>query len=230
VQTNEVGRAAALAPGLAELTRRFDRPLRLLEVGSSAGLLLRWDGYWYEAGGTSLGDPASRLRFTDVWEGPPPDLGPGATVLDRRGCDVAPIDATSAEGRLTLLSFVWPDQVARFERLDAALAIAEGWPVEIDRADAGAWVEEQLEARADSCTTVVFHSIVLQYLPRDSRRRMVRAIERRGDQAGPDRPLAWLRMEPAGRLADVRLTTWPAGDTEVVAEVGYHGRPVRWRI
>jgi hypothetical protein len=228
VQTNEVGRAAALAPGFVEITRRFGQPLHLLEVGSSAGLLLRWDGYRYEAGGHLAGDPDSELRFTDAWEGTPPDLAPGARVARRRGCDVSPIDATTPDGRLTLLSFVWPDQRARFERLDAALRIAAGWPVEIDTEDAGSWVERQLTEVVEGSTTVVFHSIVLQYLPPASRRRMVAALEQRGRDATHAAPLAWLRLEPAGRHADLRLTTWPGGRAEILAEVGYHGVPVRW--
>jgi hypothetical protein len=228
VQTNEVGRAAALAPAFVEIARRFDRPLRLLEVGSSAGLLLRWDGYRYETGATAMGDAASVLRFTTVWDGTPPRFDRDVAVHDRRGCDVAPIDATSADGRLTLLSFVWPDQTARFRRLEAALDIARRWPVTIDAQDAGAWVEQQLAGPDDEVATVVFHAIVLQYLPGASRRRMVAALERRGEEAAGRAPLAWLRMEPAGARADLRLTTWPDGETEMLAEVGYHGEPVRW--
>jgi hypothetical protein len=252
VQTNEVGRAGALAAGFHEIARRSGQPLQLREVGSSAGLLLRWDGYRYEAGGTATGDPASAVRFTDVWDGAPPRFDDGVTIRDRRGCDVSPIDATSSEGRLTLLSFVWPDQNARFRRLEAALDIARRWPVTIDAQDAGAWVEQQLAPRSRAAgggdggpdggrdgddrggdeeaevATVVFHAIVLQYLPAESRRRMVAALERRGAEAARRGPLAWLRMEPAGPRADLRLTTWPGGQTEVLAEVGYHGEPVRW--
>jgi hypothetical protein len=44
VQTNEVGRSAALIGGLLELGR-LELPLRLLEVGSSAGLNLNVDRY-----------------------------------------------------------------------------------------------------------------------------------------------------------------------------------------
>ena len=50
-----------------------------------------------------------------------------------------------------------------------------------------------------------------------------------GESATPDAPIAWLRMEPAGEMADLRLQLWPGGDDEVLADVGYHGRPIRWR-
>jgi hypothetical protein len=49
VQTNEVGRCAALLPGFLMIARETGMPLRLLEVGTSAGLTLRWDRYRVEA-------------------------------------------------------------------------------------------------------------------------------------------------------------------------------------
>ena len=68
VQTNEVGRSASLAGALLEVAR-LGRPLRLLEVGSSAGLNLRWDHYRYEAGDRAFGDPDSPVRFDRPWTG-----------------------------------------------------------------------------------------------------------------------------------------------------------------
>ncbi len=48
-----------------------------------------------------------------------------------------------------------------------------------------------------------------------------------GGRATDDAPLAWLRMEPAGKWADVRLSTWPGGEERHLARVGYHGTPVK---
>jgi hypothetical protein len=229
VQTNEVGRAALLAPGFALVARRTGLPLRLREVGSSAGLLLRWDRYRYEAGGEVLGDPASPLAFGDVYLAPAPDLSGPLSVSDRRGCDISPIDGTTAEGRLTLLSFVWPDQLARFERLRTALDLARTDPVTIDRADAGQWVADQVRELPVGTVTVVFHSIVLQYLAPDSRRAMRAALHEAGGSATDANPLAWLRMEPAGgKHAELRLTSWPGGEEELLATSGFHGADIRW--
>lgn len=46
-QTNEVGRCAPLLVGLLGVARGTGRPLRVLELGASAGLLLRSDRYRY---------------------------------------------------------------------------------------------------------------------------------------------------------------------------------------
>jgi hypothetical protein len=229
VQTNEVGRAAVLAGGFAEIARRTGLPLRQLEVGASAGLLLRWDGYRYDTGRSVLGDPASPLQFTGVWEGDPPDLDTDVVVAGRRGCDIAPLAATTPAGRLTLRSFVWPDQAARLARLDAALAVAATRPVSIDAEDAATWAPRQLARPSPGQVTVVHHSIVLQYLARPSFQALRDALRAAGGRATLHAPLAWLRMEPAGSVADLRLTLWPGGGDEVLATCGYHGEAIRWR-
>ena len=228
VQTNEVGRSAVLVGGYAAVTHRTSLPLRILEVGASAGLNLRWDHFAYDTGRVVCGDPDSPVRFAGVWQGDPPELPPRFDVVERRGCDRNPLDATTPEGRLTLMSYVWPDQVERFSRLEAAIEVARRVPAIVDRADADTWVADRLTLPLPGVATVVVHSIVLQYLPREARGRLKDAIGAAGDRASGASPLAWLRMEPAGERAELRLTTWPGGEERVLAMAGYHGSPIWW--
>ena len=225
VQTNEIGRSAALLCGYLELAET-GMPLRILEVGASAGLNLNFDRYRYLSGGWSYGPPDSPVRFEDPYRGRPPRSATPIRVVDRRGCDLDPIDAASPEGRLRLRSFVWPDQPNRMARLDAALAVAADHPVPVDRADGVSWLAEQLARPSDGVVTVVTHSIVFQYLSPDDRSRFLEVIDEAGARAGLSAPLAWLRMEPGGDTAEVRLTGWPGGRTRAVARSGYHGPPV----
>ena len=228
VQTNEVGRSAALVGGFAAVARRTDLPLRVLEVGASAGLNLRFDHFAYDTGTTVAGDPESPVRFTGVWEGPPPELPACFTVASRRGCDRSPVDPTTDPGRATLRSYVWPDQLDRLQRLDAAIEVARRVPAPVEQADAAEWVAERLAEPAPGEATVVVHSIVLQYLDREQRARLRGAITEAGGRATGAAPLAWLRMEPGGERAEVRLTTWPRGEETVLGSAGYHGHPVWW--
>jgi len=233
VQTNEVGRSAALFGGLHAVARRWGLPLRQLEVGASGGLLLRWDRYGYRTGDGFAWGPQDGLVFDDPWTGGPPALAERLEVAERLGCDQAPIDPTTEAGAVRLRSFLWPDQLDRLHRLDQAIAVAREVPVTVDEADAADWVEAQLSSPAPGRATVVHHSIVLQYLPRPTFERLRAAIEAAGARATPDAPLHWLRMEPAGDVADVRMTTWPGrsggSDEELLATTGYHGPPVSWR-
>ncbi|CAB4887088.1 unannotated protein [freshwater metagenome] len=231
VQTNEVGRAPVLATAFALITRRHRMALDLLEIGASAGLLSHWDRYHYDTGFTSAGDPDSPLRFdARWWNDPKPSLSGKTVVASTRCSDIDPIDITTAAGRLTMLSFVWPDQQERLDRLRTALDIAARLPITVERADAGDWLQAQLAlAPSTGVATVVFHSIVWQYLPRPTRDGVRRAIHAAADRASEQAPVFWLRMEPAGpTFADVRLTSWPGGGEEVLAEVGYHGTGIRW--
>jgi hypothetical protein len=231
VQTNEVGRAAVLVGGYVEVARRAGLPLRVLEVGASAGLNLRWDQFWYDTGTSTFGDPDSGVRFVGWWEGDPaahPDLAGGAEVAVREGCDRNPLDPTTADGRNTLRAYLWPDQTERYTRLEAALDIAARVPASVVSADLAEWLEDRLASPVPGLATVVVHSIVWQYVSRESRDRMRAALRRAGEAATTSSPLAWLRLEPAGPLADLRLTWWPGGGEEVLGHGGYHGRPVRW--
>jgi hypothetical protein len=230
VQTNEVGRSAALVGGFAVIAAHTGLPLRVLEIGASAGLNLRFDHYAYDTGAQIAGDLDSPVRFADVWEGDPPVLPAHFDIAERRGCDRNPLDATTEDGRRALLSYIWPDQLERITRLDAAIEVARRVPVEIDEADAVVWIESQLATARPGVASVVVHSIVMQYLPPDRRRRFRATVAEAGRAATADAPVDWLRMEPAGDRAELRLTTWPGGEERLLASVGYHGRPIWWGV
>ncbi|MGH2539729.1 MAG: DUF2332 domain-containing protein [Actinomycetota bacterium] len=228
VQTNEVARAAALVGGFLRIAQQRKHPLRLLELGASAGLNLRWDHFRYVAGRRrAWGPPRSPVRLEAAFRGEVPLRGV-CEITERGGCDTTPIDPATREGELRLKSFVWADQVERSERLAAAIAIARRVPVTVDLADAADWLEAQLDRLRRDVTTVVFHTIVWQYLGRRSQERVTTAIEAAGRRARSDRPLAWLRLEPGGDMAKLTLTMWPGGDECLLARSGYHGDPVIW--
>ena len=226
VQTNEVGRCAALLPGFLTVAES-GLPLRLLEVGASAGLNLRWDAYRYRAGDFAWGPAGSPVTLDFELTGEiHPNPPAGVEVAERRGCDAAPVDAATAEGRETLLAYVWPDQKERVGRLRAALGLAARLPVAVDREAAAAWIARRLAAPATGQMTVVFHSIVVQYLSEAEREQFELHVRDAAGWATAEGPLAWLRMEPAGELAEVRLTVWPGGEERLLGRAGYHGSPV----
>ncbi|MEJ7784991.1 MAG: DUF2332 domain-containing protein [Solirubrobacteraceae bacterium] len=227
-QTNDVGRCGALLAGFLAVADEFGLPLALLELGSSAGLNLNWDRYRYEAQGWAWGPRRSPVRLAGFFEGRV-TLDSQAVVAARLGCDATPLDPADPDTRLALRASVWPDHVQRLELLDAGLEVARQHPPPVERADLDRWLEAQLSRPRDGAVTVVFHSIVWQYLD-DLRRERVRALlAAAGAEAHREAPLAWLRMEPAGggEFASVTLTTWPGACERVIARSGYHGRPVR---
>ncbi|MEX2256874.1 MAG: DUF2332 domain-containing protein, partial [Acidimicrobiia bacterium] len=227
-QTNEVGRSIALATGLAVIADTLQLPIALREIGSSAGLNLRLDTYWYEQDGVGWGNPDSDVRFVDMWDGRFPPFGPGLTIADRRGCDRDPIDATDPDGALTLLCYVWPEQASRFATARAAITQANGMPVTIDREGCDAWLPRQLADRTPGTAMVVMHSVMWQYLTDNDRAACSKAIEDAGGGATPDTPIAWLRLEPHPETffpGELRVRIWDgSSDRETLhANSGFHG-------
>src|SRR5204863_6214073 len=96
VQTNEVGRSAALLGGFLTVAQQTGLGLRILELGASAGLNLRWDRFRYEAPDWAFGDPGSPARVRADYEGNGgrPPLPRAVWVMERAGCDAEPIDPT----------------------------------------------------------------------------------------------------------------------------------------
>ncbi len=243
VQTNEVGRAAALgyahAVVLASHLAHFGvavSALRLVELGCSGGLNLRSDRFRLDLGGAPsgglvLGDPEGRVRLRPDVRTAIVDQVLEGTAVERIGIDPHPIDPTSDEGRVTLLSFVWPDQTERFDRLVAAIDVARQVPARLVATGSrttAAVLDDELEQPAEAgVATVVQHSIVWQYVPVDERPAIAAVIERRGRDATPDSPLVWVRYEPDEwdrTRAAVWVRCWPAGGDRLVAHADYHGR------
>jgi hypothetical protein len=228
VQTNEPGRSAVLFSGLLWLAARHNRPIRLLEVGASAGLNLLADRYSYVVGGLELGDPASPLRFVDPWSPPPPvDLAAAAAGLRidaRAGCDVAPLDPRRPDDQLTLLSYIWPDELHRIERMRAALSVAARDPVPVAARRGSEWLPEALATGQDSELVVVWHSVMRQYVPPDEWAAIEGALDGRTG-------VVRLSMEPAlDKTARMQLTVHdPAGaPARRLAVCDDHGLPIRW--
>lgn len=228
-QTNEIGRAAALMLGFHQVSRAFALPLRLRELGASAGLNLLWDRYAYQLGDLRWGAEDGPLLRPE-WSGPGPSLCDDVAIESRAGCDLAPIDVTDAAASSRLEAYVWPDHPERLERLRAAIAIARRDPPKLTARAAGEWIAEQLAQRSDGVATVVYHSSFWPYLSDAESAAIRKEIERKGADATRRSPLAWLRLEDVeGDFDKLRLRMWPGGEDQILADTQAHGRKIRWR-
>jgi hypothetical protein len=228
-QTNEVGRAAALLGGLRHLAAQARLPVRLVEIGTSAGLNLRADRFCVPGAAGRYGDPASPVVLAGGWQGRPPPDAP-VEVVARTGGDRDPIDPATERGRLTLTAYVWPDQRDRLARLRGAFAVAAACPADV-RQELASQTLRRTEL-AGGHWTVLWHSIVRQYLDEAQREAVADGVAALGAAATPAAPFAWLSLEPHQRTANgqcqVTLTTWPGGAERVLGSASPHGMPVVW--
>jgi hypothetical protein len=227
-QTNEVARSAVLYAGLIALAARTGPAMEVLELGSSAGLNLLLDRFAHDLGGRRAGTPGSGVRLAPRWTGPSPQ-GPEPRIVDRRGCDLSPVDVRDPDEWLRLRSYVWADQAERLARLDAAVAIARAEPPPLDRMDATDWVGHRLaRPQREGTTRVLMHSIAFQYLPEAGQARVRDAMEEAGSRSTQAAPLAWLSFEQAEGGPDLTLQVWPGGRTERLARADPHVSRVAW--
>jgi hypothetical protein len=228
-QTNEVGRAAALLGGLRHVVAEASLPVRLVEIGASAGLNLRADRFCIPGAAGRYGDPSSPVVLAGAWQGQPPPAAP-VEVAERTGGDRAPIDPATGHGRLALAAYVWADQGDRMERLRGALAVAALVPADLRQEAASDTLERT--ALAEGSWTVLWHSIVRQYLDDAQHAAVAEGIARLGAAATPSARFAWLALEPHRHTPNgeclVTLTTWPGGTGRVLGTAPPHGLPVLW--
>lgn len=233
VQTNEPGRSAVLFAALLWLTDRYRQPIRLLEIGASAGLNLIPDRYCYVVAGDRLGDPCSPVRFDEPWQPGPAIDARTATrqlrIVARAGCDEHPLDPRDPDDRLTLLSYIWPDELSRIDRMKAALVLAAGSPVPLVAQPASQWLEGALAGAEDGELTVIWQSIFRQYVSPDE----WAAIEQAVRHTDGGRSVVWLSMEPGDdHISRMRLAIRANREDQerLLAWCGDHGPPVIWTM
>lgn len=230
-QTNEIGRAGVLIGGLLEVARITGLPLRLRDIGASAGLNLLLDRFAYDLAIGGWGDPSSPVHLRTPWSGVPPSLGTPLSIIDRKGCDITPLDVKDPLDAERVKSYVWADQVERFKRTEAAIDLARQTAVTVAQAAAGPWLGNELSMLLPGATTVVMQSVVTQYLSARDRRSVRQTIRTAGRLATHEAPLAWLRFEPGPRRwFELRLALWPLGVDLTLADAHPHGVWARWFV
>jgi hypothetical protein len=230
-QTNEAGRSASFMAGLMWLSGRLGSRFELNELGASAGINSMMDRYHYDLGGVTAGPQNSPMRIKPEWRGSPPPNNP-VEIVAIKGCDQAPIDLSDPEAALRVKSYVWPENLDRIARMDAAIALAAEQRPDVVQSDALDWVLERLAAPQDAGVTRVFnHSIVWQYIPADRRRAISDAIKAAGEKATLERPLAWMMVETNRETFahELRIRYWPGqNDGALLGQAQAHGAWVEW--
>jgi hypothetical protein len=144
------------------------------------------------------------------------------------------VDLTDPVQALRLKAYIWPEHTVRFERMDAAIRVAQERKPDLVKATAADFVEAELARPQEIGTTrVLMHSIVWQYVPADQQARVTAAMEAAGAKATPDRPLAWVMVEADRSVHRHKMTVryWPDGEGEVQLTWSHpHGVDVEWLV
>jgi hypothetical protein len=155
----------------------------------------------------------------------------GLATLGGADVDLVPLDVSHPQACERLLSWVWADRDDRMAQLQAAIRIARQHPPRVDRGEAAAWLEAALgRPQAAGVTRAVIHSMLRQYCDEATRTRIAQALARAGAAADHTRPLAYLTYEwdEARHKVELLLTTWPDGQTRLIAQPDPYGDRVHW--
>ena len=222
-QTNETGRALPLRGALSRVAAAHGHPIRLHELAASAGLNLRADAMpWAQV------PMATNIR-----------------IVERAGCDLHPLDVDDRDDRLTLASYVWGDDLPRFERLRSSFVLAHRIPATVKRMAAGPYLTSLAHSEpVPGQTLVIWHSATWFYLDRTARAEIRSAIRKLANRATPQSPVVhvsweWMR-DSSDHLLSYALVgrSWPAagawapwraGTSVLLGSGPAHGMPMRWR-
>jgi hypothetical protein len=253
VQTNEVGRSAAIATAVDLCAAGDSRPIGLVEIGPSAGLNLAFDSYRIDytrdgdiVGSTGPVDSPVHLSCELRGDLDIPLLGSDIAIDVRIGIDAAPIDITDSEQSRWLRACLWPGIPDRPERLAAAIDLVRANPPSLRRGDAVAGLSALVASIAEPIVPVVIATWALAYIPAAGRRKIRDDL----DAIGTRRDLAFVTLEEprftpwnpevpdlheatgtgTGTATLLAMRRWRNGvcESRSLAFVHPHGRWIRW--
>ena len=176
VQTNEVGRCAILVPAFELAARQAkNRPLALIEIGSSAGLTLLWDRYHYQYNKSlQCGNPDSPVQIECLLRGKkrPPIPNRLPEIASRLGVDLNPVDLNDPENVQWLRALVWPEHQKRANQLELAIEMARRAPPQIVPGDALELLPSLIERVQGETQLCIFHSFTLSLASGKPRERL----------------------------------------------------------
>lgn len=227
-QTNEVGRSAVLLAAAQWLAAVTGLPLRISELGASAGLNLNFDHYALSGPTWRRGSKVPAITLSPDWTGEAPPAA-DVNVVDRAGADLLPLDPV--QDRLRLMSYIWPDQTERLARMQAALDLAARLGTTVTRADAADFLESRLSSPAENTLHMVYHTVAWQYFPAETQARGLAMLAAAGARATKGSPLARIGMEADAETgsAAITVTLWPGGHRLNLGRADFHGRWVNWQ-
>lgn len=233
VQTNEVRRSACLVPAFGVVAREASgQALALIEIGSSAGLNLRWDRYCYAYGdGQSTGNPAASVALACDVRGelhpPIPHVLPN--VMWRTGTDLNPINVNDPEATAWLQALIWPEQRERATLLEQALAAARLDPPPLRDGNALDLLPELVDAAPDDVILCIFDTYTINQFAAADQERLAALL----DEIAAHRRLFQITISwVGGESPTLRLTSWTREERaeRTLARCDAHGAWIEWLV
>lgn len=182
VQTNEVQRASYLYPIFSEISSIVNKPLTLIEIGTSAGLLLNLDGYHYQIKqnpAINFGNPQSSLTIRADNLGDPISEINKLIIQYRIGIDLNVLDLDDEEQYTWLKCLIWPELKSRKTNLEKARQIHQQCPKHLLAGDFREILPELLKTDIyKESQIIIFHTHVANQFSRQLKEELIQVLQR----------------------------------------------------
>lgn len=229
VQTNEVRRCAYLYPIFSLIYSKVEKPLSLIEIGTSAGLQLLWDKYSYSYGtDETYGDNNSSVHITSELKGEniPLFLPKSPPVASKIGLDLHISDLRNSEDYLWLKSLIWTEHQERLELFESAARCFKENPVELIEGDGVTLLTDVVETLPKDTAICIFHTHVANQIPEDSKYELLEKIKK----IGSNRDVFHLYNNMWDRKLHLDYFIDGAEYNHTIGNTDGHGRWFEWNI
>ncbi|CAM4003395.1 DUF2332 domain-containing protein [Alkalicoccus chagannorensis] len=229
VQTNEVRRCSYLFPVFSYVYERIQKPLALVEIGTSAGLQLLWDQYrytYYPGGEGGKRDSPVHIEADvrgDALPILPRELPP---VASRTGIDLHTMDVTKEEDVDWLTALIWPEHHDRRELFQQAAACAAAHELHLIEGDAVSVLHETAAAIPETHCLCVFHTHVANQMTEEAKADLFHLIA----SLGTERDICHIYNNMQDKLLHVDYYVDGQRHEHTIGNVDGHGRWFEWRI
>lgn len=227
VQTNEVRRCSYLYPAFSYIYRKTQKPLALIEIGTSAGLQLFVEKYRYSYGTErNYGSEDSGVHISAEIRGKhnPLDQLSKFKVASRVGIDLHLNDVSNDEDFLWLKALIWPEHQERRELFETAACYVRNNPLKLIEGDGVELLQSFSKDIPDDQIICVFHTHVANQMPIETKERLLLNIKNIGEK----RDIFHLYNNIQDR--DLHLDSYLNGNESLnkIAETEGHGRWFTW--
>jgi len=229
VQTNEVRRCSYLYPIFCYIYQKTNTPLSLIEIGTSAGLLLNWDQYAYSYGDNRVyGNKKSPLHINANIKGKklPFLLNESPPVTYRVGVDLNIIDLHNEEEYIWLKALIWPEHKERLEIFDHAAQIFKQKPVHLIEGDAVQLLNKLEKQVPKNSTLCIFHTHVANQMPEQVKQYLLSKVK----EIGKYRNVFHVYNNMFDRNLHIDFYINGTEYRNVIGETDGHGKWFEWQL
>lgn len=229
VQTNELNRSSYLYPILSEIAHETEKSLTLIEIGTSAGLLLNLDYYKYEIKERDqvlhFGNIESNVVVHAQNNGDPLTAIRPFEVRDRVGIDLNIVNLNEEEDYEWMQALIWPEQQSRKELLRKVRTLNKNIPKKLYAGDFLQVIPSFLQNIDSSTQVVIFHTHVANQFDESLKINLLTMINKMSEQ----HPIYHVYNNMYDRQLHIDCITHSnTEEKKIINEIDGHGKYFSW--